>query len=134
MNNRIVLVDDEADVCRLVQRKLGENNYSVTALTTADKLPEVIREEKPCLVILDLHIRRDGQDGLQIMQELRNRHPDLPVAILTGDADYDTAVRACQLGACDYMVKPVDWDHLLNVAYLYAYLDNPPEAPAAKSA
>ena len=121
MKNQILILDDDVDIGRVVKRKLAADNYVVTALTTSQELISAIQERKPCLVILDKHL--PGENGLDILKQIRALNPELPVAILTGDADWGDALLACQCGACDFMMKPIDWEHLRNLAYFYSFLN-----------
>lgn len=116
----VVVVDDEAPVCQLIKRYLNEDNFSVTALTDAAEVLNAIQDKKPCLVVLDIHMPR--KSGMELLKDIKETWPDMPVVMVTGDQDPIKATEASKLGACDYLTKPIDWKYLKNIAYLCSFL------------
>jgi DNA-binding response OmpR family regulator len=110
-------------VCDLLRRGLNEDNYQVTAVTRPEQAVEAARERHPCLVILDLHM--PGLSGLDVLKELRAASPRLPVVILTGTSTADERDEARRLGACEVLIKPINWSYLRNIAYLCSFLKEP---------
>jgi DNA-binding NtrC family response regulator len=104
MSESILIVDDDADVLRAVGNYFEKLGYEVFREASGEGAVDVFARERPDVVILDL--RLPGMDGLQVLEELR-RH-DAAVLLLTGHGDIATAVRAMQLGAENFLTKPVD--------------------------
>jgi DNA-binding NtrC family response regulator len=104
MSDSIMIVDDDADVLRAVGDYFEKIGYEVFRESSGEAAVEVFPRQRPDVVILDL--RLPGMDGLQVLEELR-RH-DAAVLLLTGHGDIATAVRAMQLGAENFLTKPVD--------------------------
>jgi len=111
MPRRILIVDDDAGVRESVGAVLGDEGFC--ACFAADG-PEAIAEaqrEKPDLVLLDVWL--PGMDGIQVLERLRAEHPRLPVVVISGHGNIETAVRATKLGAADFIEKPFTIDGLL---------------------
>ncbi len=104
MSDSILIVDDDADVLRAVGDYFDKLGYEVFREASGESAVEMFSRQRPDVVILDL--RLPGMDGLQVLEELR-RH-DAAVLLLTGHGDIATAVRAMQLGAENFLTKPVD--------------------------
>jgi len=104
MADSILIVDDDADVLRAVGDYFERLGYEVFREASGEAAVEAFPRQRPDVVILDL--RLPGMDGLQALEELR-RH-DAAVLLLTGHGDIATAVRAMQLGAENFLTKPVD--------------------------
>jgi two-component system response regulator HydG len=110
MGRKLLVIDDDEAGCRLVAAIFAADGFEVlTAHDGAEGLAAVARH-LPEAVILDLHLPRI--DGLEVLDRLRGSHPALPVIVLTGDTEVRTAVRATQLGAVDYLMKPIDHDEI----------------------
>jgi len=113
MSIRILIVDDEEIVIRSCQRILASDEYLVDA---AQSGPEALRkadEGDYDIVVLD--IMMPGMDGLEVLQQLKERHPAIDVIMVTGLSEIKTAVQAMKLGAFDYLPKPFDPDELKHV-------------------
>ena len=100
----ILVVDDEPEVCRLVQRVLQRDRFHVLYATSGKRALAKLCRHCVDLVILD--IRMPKMSGIQVLAELRQRLKDLPVLMLTAHGHLDTARQAMQLGAYDYITKP----------------------------
>jgi DNA-binding NtrC family response regulator len=111
MSDSVLIVDDDADVQRTVGDYFERLGYEVWRENTGEAALETYALHRPEVVILDL--RLPGLDGLQVLEELRRQ--DAAVLLLTGHGDIETAVRAMQLGAENFLAKPVDMPHLAAV-------------------
>jgi two-component system response regulator PilR (NtrC family) len=100
----ILVVDDEPEVCKLVQRLLRHDRFRVLRATSGRSALAKLRRRSVDLVILD--IRMPDLDGLQVLERLRRLRKTLPVLMLTAYGHLDTARQAMQLGAYDYVTKP----------------------------
>jgi DNA-binding response OmpR family regulator len=116
----IVVVDDERTICDLLRRGLNEDNFLVTGVTNAVEAVATVTSIRPCLVILDIHM--PGKSGLEILKELKQIAPEIPVVLITGQADAADRDIARKLGACDLLTKPVNWNYLRNIAHLSSFL------------
>lgn len=107
----ILLVDDDESVRLLVERWLQKDGYDVLAVEDGVSALGALSEEAPAAVCLDLNL--PGLSGLETLEQIRERHPMLPVIVLTADDSAETAVRAMKLGAHDYLTKPLNSTKLL---------------------
>ncbi|MFP4132038.1 sigma 54-interacting transcriptional regulator [Thiohalospira sp.] len=108
---RLLLVDDDASLLRLLTLRLEANGYQVATATSGEEALETMAEARPELVITDL--RMEGMDGMGLFRLLRERHPGLPVLILTAHGSIPEAVEATREGVFGFLAKPFDADELL---------------------
>jgi len=106
----VVVVDDEEDLCELITLRLEHNGYRVSAEQTIRGALEILEREVVDAMLLDL--RLDGENGLDLLNEVQKRVLDLPVIILTAHGTIELAVQAMKLGAYGFLTKPFD-DHEL---------------------
>lgn len=111
----ILIVDDDPHLVRVVEAVLRDGGYRVVSTREPERVPEMLRGQRPCLVVLDLDM--PGKDGLDVLHEIR-RKSDAPVLMLTGMDRAEKAVAALKAGAYDYLVKPVDSGRLLRTVEL----------------
>ncbi|VTU22485.1 Quorum-sensing regulator protein F [Variovorax sp. PBS-H4] len=109
---RLLVVDDDADMLRLLSMRLMGAGYQVTAVTSAESALTQLEIEHPQLVLSD--VRLPGRDGLQLFDEIRKRHPTLPVILLTAHGTIPDAVEATARGVFTYLTKPYDARELLD--------------------
>ncbi|MGO4393360.1 sigma 54-interacting transcriptional regulator [Variovorax sp. M-6] len=108
---RLLVVDDDADLLRLLSMRLTSAGYQVTAVTSAESALTQLEIEHPQLVLSD--VRLPGRDGLALFDEIRKRHPTLPVILLTAHGTIPDAVEATARGVFTYLTKPYDARELL---------------------
>jgi DNA-binding NtrC family response regulator len=107
MNNAsILVVDDDPGAQRALLQVLKKEGYSVDAASSATAALEKLQEQSVDLLVTD--IRMERMDGMELMREVRQRWPDLPVIIMTAFASIDTAIRSIHAGAYDYVSKPYE--------------------------
>ena len=109
---RLLVVDDDADMLRLLSMRLGGAGYQVTTVTSAESALTQLEIEHPQLVLSD--VRLPGRDGLALFDEIRKRHPSLPVILLTAHGTIPDAVEATARGVFTYLTKPYDGKELLD--------------------
>ncbi|MGJ7536214.1 MULTISPECIES: sigma 54-interacting transcriptional regulator [unclassified Variovorax] len=109
---RLLVVDDDPDMLRLLSMRLSSAGYEVTAVTSAETALTQLEIEHPQLVLSD--VRLPGRDGLQLFDEIRKRHPSLPVILLTAHGTIPDAVEATARGVFTYLTKPYDGRELLD--------------------
>ncbi|HUR41994.1 MAG TPA: sigma 54-interacting transcriptional regulator [Verrucomicrobiae bacterium] len=110
--NRILVVDDDPKLLRVLTLRLESEGYAVTAVASGEDALARLGDVRPQFVLTDL--RMPGIDGTTLMQRIQERLPGLPVAILTAHGDIPEAVRATHAGAVDFLTKPVDRDKLMD--------------------
>jgi two-component system response regulator GlrR len=123
----ILLVDDDADLLRLMTMRLTAAGHAVQAVSSAEAALAQLAVRLPALVITD--VRLPGLDGLALFDEVRGRHPSLPFILLTAHGSIPDAVEATTRGAHAYLTKPFDGKELLD-KIAQALLMNAP-GPAA---
>ncbi|ROQ90750.1 response regulator [Desulfosoma caldarium] len=106
----IMVLDDEMDACRLMQRVLARLGHEVEAFSQANSARRWLEDHEPDLVLLDMKLKDD--DGLSILRLLRAQRPEVGVIIITGFPSAETAKEASQMGIDDYLVKPVELEEL----------------------
>lgn len=116
MATDILIVDDEADIRELVAGILDDEGHGTRTAGDADRALAAIAERRPQLVFLDIWLQGSRLDGLALLDEVRKDHPDLPVVMISGHGNVETAVSAIKRGAYDYIEKPFKADRLILVA------------------
>lgn len=127
---RLLVVDDDPDMLRLLSMRLGAAGYRVTAVASAEAALSHLDIERPQVVLSD--VRLPGKDGLSLFDEIRRRHPSLPVILLTAHGTIPDAVEATSRGVFSYLTKPYDARELLDKIAQAVALH--PAAPAPRSA
>ncbi len=111
--SRILVVDDEASICWAFRESLGDEGHDVQVASSAEQGLQLAAAAPPDAVVLD--VRLPGTDGLSAMKAFHDRTGSAPVIIMTAFGDLETAVRAMEGGAFDYLVKPFDLDYATTV-------------------
>src|ERR671918_716516 len=115
MASDILVVDDEADIRELVSGILEDEGHRCRLARDSDEALKAIEERRPNLVILDIWLQGSRLDGLEVLSIIKRVHPDLPVVIISGHGNIETAVTAIKRGAYDYIEKPFKADRLVLV-------------------
>lgn len=114
MKHDILVVDDESDIRRLVAEILTDEGYNVTQAATGEQTIDLIQSAcPPHLVLLDVWLNDQQYDGLQLLEIILKRFPDIPVIMISGHSTIETAVAALKKGAVDFLEKPFKTDRLL---------------------
>ncbi|MEO1474984.1 MAG: sigma-54 dependent transcriptional regulator [Pseudomonadota bacterium] len=113
MAGDILIVDDEPDIRELIAGVLEDEGYKTRMAATAEAALEEVRGRAPSLVILDVWLQGSGMDGLAVLQYLKSIDPLLPVIVISGHGNIETAVAAIRRGAYDFIEKPFKSDKLL---------------------
>jgi two-component system, NtrC family, nitrogen regulation response regulator NtrX len=116
MSIDILVVDDENDIRELVAGILEDEGYRTRMARNADEALAAIQARRPNLVFLDIWLQGSRLDGLQVLEVIKATHPELPVVMISGHGNIETAVSAIQKGAYDFIEKPFKADRLLLVA------------------
>ena len=111
MSRTVLIVDDEEGILHSVSGILTDEGYTAVTAADASRALSLVDSDAPDVVLLDVSM--PGRDGLELLEELRGRHPALPVVMMSGHGTIDTAVRATKLGAYDFLEKPLSYDNLI---------------------
>ena len=111
----ILIVDDERDIRELVAGVLSDEGYECRTAADSTAALEAIDQKRPSLVLLDVWLHGSQMDGLEVLDAIKVREPDLPVIIFSGHGNIDTAVSAVSRGAVDFIEKPFEAERLLHL-------------------
>jgi len=113
MARDILIIDDEDDIRDLIAGILEDEGYEARQAHGADSALNEIAKRRPSLVFLDIWMQGSRLDGLQLLDVFQSQHPDMPVVMISGHGNIETAVSAIRRGAYDYIEKPFKIDRLL---------------------
>ena len=113
MENKILLVDDEAGIRKVLEISLSDSGYTVFTAENGEKALSIFRKEKPPIVLTD--IKMPGMDGIALLMKIKNEDPDTEVIMFTGHGDMDLAIESLKQNATDFLTKPIN-DDALNIA------------------
>jgi two-component system nitrogen regulation response regulator NtrX len=116
MANDILIVDDEADIRDLVAGILEDEGFSTRTARDSDSALAEIANRRPNLVFLDIWLQGSKLDGLQLLEQIKKDHAEVPVVMISGHGNIETAVAAIKRGAYDFIEKPFKSDRLILVA------------------
>jgi two-component system response regulator HydG len=108
---RIIIVDDDPELCETLSGALGRRGFNAKAIGHADEALALLRDEDADAMVADVNLS-SGESGLQLCQRVAESRPDLPVIIMTAQASFEVAVSALRAGAYDFVAKPVSADSL----------------------
>jgi two-component system, NtrC family, nitrogen regulation response regulator NtrX len=116
MASDILIVDDEADIRDIVSGILSDEGHGTRTAKNAEEALSSIEARRPHLLFLDIWLQGSHLDGLQLLQLVKTAHPTLPVVMISGHGNIETAVSAIKMGAYDFIEKPFKADRLVLVA------------------
>src|SRR6266568_1847093 len=116
MSSDILIVDDEADIRELVAGILQDEGYGTRTARNSDEALAAVTARRPSLLFLDIWLQGSKLDGLQLLEVVKKENPELPVVMISGHGNIETAVSAIKLGAYDFIEKPFKADRLVLVA------------------
>jgi two-component system alkaline phosphatase synthesis response regulator PhoP len=119
MNKKILVIDDEVNVLKVIKSRLQASDYSVITSTEGEEAIKKALSESPALILLDVHM--PGIDGFEVLRRLR-KHPQtkaLPVVMLTCEDELQSVLLAKELKVTDYILKPFKPEKLLEVVKMY---------------
>ena len=111
----ILIVDDEEDIRELVAGVLEDEGYAARSAANSDQTLDAIAERRPSLVLLDVWLQGSKMDGLELLDEIKRRDSTIPVLMISGHGNIDTAVAAIRKGAIDFIEKPFEADRLIHL-------------------
>ncbi len=113
-DSRVWVVDDDRSIRWVLEKALEKESINCRSFSDGESLLNVLSRERPDAIISD--VRMEGLDGLELMDRIHTRFPDLPVIIMTAHSDLDSAVASFQGGAFEYLPKPFDVDEAVALA------------------
>lgn len=116
MASDILIVDDEADIRELIAGILEDEGHGTRLAKDSDEALAAVELRRPSLVVLDIWLQGSRLDGLEVLDRIQEAHPEVPVVIISGHGNIETAVAAIQRGAYDYIEKPFKADRLVLIA------------------
>src|SRR6201985_1407046 len=116
MASDVLIVDDESDICKLVAGLLQDEGYATRTARDSDAALNEIKSRRPNLLFLDIWLQGSRLDGLQLLDQVKEQHPEMPVVMISGHGNIETAVAAIKRGAYDFIEKPFKADRLVLVA------------------
>jgi len=108
---KLLLVDDESDFRNTLRKRLQRRNVDVQGVESGETALAWLGTEQADVVILD--VRMPGMDGIETLRQIKARYPLVEVIMLTGHASMEVAIEGMEIGAFDYLMKPMDMDELI---------------------
>src|SRR5918998_5554200 len=115
MAHEILIVDDEPDIRALIEGILTDEGYETRQAHNSDAALAAFKQRRPSMVVLDIWLQNSKLDGLGILESLQREEPQVPCVMISGHGTIETAVRAIQQGAYDFIEKPFNSDRMLLV-------------------
>jgi two-component system nitrogen regulation response regulator NtrX len=113
MARDILIVDDERDIRSLIAGILNDEGYQTRTAANDEEALAAMAQRVPSMIILDIWLQDSRLDGLGLLEEFHKNHPNVPVVMISGHGNVETAVQAIKIGAYDYIEKPFKSDRLL---------------------
>src|SRR5918999_3186863 len=111
----ILIVDDEQDIRDLVSGVLEDEGFTTRPAADSNEALQALSDRRPSLALLDVWLQGSKLDGLQLLEEIKRRDPTLPVLIISGHGNLDTAVAAVCQGGVGFIEKPFDAENLVHL-------------------
>lgn len=108
---KVLLVDDEGEYLDTLVKRLKKRNILASGVESGEKALEALETREIDVVLLD--VKMPGMDGIETLREIKRRYPLVEVIMLTGHASLEVAVEGMELGAFDYLMKPISIDEIL---------------------
>jgi DNA-binding NtrC family response regulator len=107
----VLFVDDEVEFLETLLKRMKKRDLEASGVKSGEQALEFLDQNRVDVVVLD--VKMPGMDGIQALKEIKKLHPLIEVVMLTGHASVEVAIQGMELGAFDYLMKPVDIDDLL---------------------
>lgn len=106
MKKTVLVVDDEKDLCTILDNSLSLDGYRVISAFDGKRALQLAKKEKPDVILLDIKI--PGMDGIEVLRRIKRMKKKIVVVMITAHGSLETAREAMELGAYDYVTKPID--------------------------
>jgi len=110
MKFKVMVIDDDNLFNQSITQVLNDSGYEVVSYLSGEEALRDLRNESPDVVLLDIFLK--GENGIDVLKQLKQEEPALPVIMITAYSDVNLAVQAIKLGAEDFILKPLDFEHL----------------------
>jgi len=110
MKKKILVVDDDKEICDILTEMLAEEGYQTFSALSGRLALDIVKKKKPELVLMD--IKMPKMDGIEVLKRIKKIDKEVVVVMITGYGSLDTAKEAMRLGAYDYVTKPFDLDSI----------------------
>lgn len=107
----VLFVDDEIEFLETLLKRMKKRDLQASGVKSGEQALEFLDQNRVDVVVLD--VKMPGMDGIQALKKIKKLHPLIEVVMLTGHASVEVAIQGMELGAFDYLMKPVDIDDLL---------------------
>jgi DNA-binding NtrC family response regulator len=107
----VLLVDDEVEFLETLVKRMKKRSVDVAGVRSGEEALETLERSPVDVVVLD--VKMPGMDGIETLTQIKKRHPLVEVIMLTGHANVEVAIQGMELGAFDYLMKPMNIDELL---------------------
>lgn len=107
----VLLVDDETEFLETLRKRMNKRVPAVYSASSGDRALAFLQHQRVDVVVLD--VRMPGMDGIETLREIKKRYPLIEVIMLSGHASVEVAIQGMEMGAFDYLMKPMDIDELL---------------------
>ena len=107
----VLLVDDEVDFAGTLTKRMNKRELKTSSVNSGEDALEFLRQHPADVVILD--VKMPGMGGIQTLREIKRQHPLIEVIMLTGHASIEVAIQGMEIGAFDYLMKPMAIDDLV---------------------
>ena len=114
MTNEILVVDDNSDIRSLISGILKDKGFSVREAANYDQALNEIKKKIPDVAIIDVKLDKGDNDGIELLNHIKNKNINIPVIIISGHANIDMAIKSLKAGAFEFIQKPFDKERLLN--------------------
>jgi len=108
---KVLFVDDEIDFLETLKKRMKKRGMDVSGSGSGEEALQLLDDKQVDVVVLD--VKMPGMDGIEVLREIKKRYPLIEVIMLTGHASVEVAIEGMELGAFDYLMKPMDIDELL---------------------
>jgi len=108
---KALFVDDETEYLQTAIKRMKKRGMDVIGVSSGPEALSILAEQKIDVVVMDM--RMPGMDGIQALREIKRHHPLVEVIMLTGHASMEASIQGMELGAFDYLMKPIDIDELI---------------------
>jgi DNA-binding NtrC family response regulator len=132
VKRKALIIDDEAVLARNLKLYFERSGYRAAVASSAEDGLRKIETDRPDIVLLDLQL--PGMSGMDLLLRLKISSPEIRVVMFSGHGSVETAVQALRLGACDFLTKPLELEHLRKVADGILGISAPPPAAAKPAA
>ena len=112
MKSKVLIIDDEKDICFLISEILRDEDYITTSSNNSKDALNIFSTFNPDLIILDVWLGNSDLDGIELLKEFKKFNPFIPIIIISGHGTVDMAVNAIKNGAYDFLEKPFNSDKL----------------------